>query len=89
MLLDAASDDARSTKGQLAVCWVDITNVLGSVNHCLLPDILAARGLAALLCQLIADANTGEEPLNCGPEKESKIQERAGVKQGCSLNKTF
>ncbi|KAJ8865481.1 hypothetical protein PR048_033774 [Dryococelus australis] len=86
-ILQAAIDDSRQRRRQLAVAWLDLENAFGSIPHPYLDHILLTMGVPAVLRHTIADLYTGGSTRMRTPAVHTEpIPIEAGVRQGCPLS---
>jgi len=84
--LQAAIADARRSKRQCCIAWLDLTNAFGSVPHEIIFTSLQGAGLneeAISVIRRLYAINTTNIRIHQGLTPEISIQ--AGVKQGCPL----
>ncbi len=55
MLLEAAIEEARSQKGSVTICWLDLANAFGSLPHDYLNQVFCSLPLPHVLRSLLTD----------------------------------
>jgi hypothetical protein len=85
--LQAVITDARRSRRQCCVAWLDLTNAFESIPHSCLFRTLRWAGLTEKAIEVIEHLyKDNTTSVRCGNEYTPDIPIRAGVKQGCPLS---
>ncbi|GIY31132.1 retrovirus-related Pol polyprotein from type-1 retrotransposable element R2 [Caerostris darwini] len=86
-ILQQAVEQARSSKKDICIAWLDVTNAFGALPHSALFDSLRALNVGEPMVRLIEDIYSGSVSSVLTEEGTSEpIPIRSGVKQGCPLS---
>ncbi|GIY10947.1 retrovirus-related Pol polyprotein from type-2 retrotransposable element R2DM [Caerostris darwini] len=86
-ILQQAVEQARSSKKDICIAWLDVTNAFGALPHSALFDSLRALNVGESMVRLIEDIYSGSVSSILTEEGTSEpIPIRSGVKQGCPLS---
>jgi hypothetical protein len=86
-VLQSVIEDARRSRKQCSIAWLDLTNAFGSIPHSTIFATLRWAGLNAEAVDVIRSLyqdNKTKVRSTSGPTAEISI--KAGVKQGCPLS---
>ncbi|GIY44232.1 retrovirus-related Pol polyprotein from type-1 retrotransposable element R2 [Caerostris darwini] len=86
-LMHKRFEDARTTKKELCLAWLDVTNAFGSIPHCAIDEALCAAKVGDTFRNLVnfvyEDCGTR---LLTSEGLSPHIKIGAGIKQGCPLS---
>jgi len=86
-LLQSAMTDARRTKRNLSVVWLDLKDAFGSIPHPIMFNMLERAGLSGSTIDIIRNIYSDSScHLRVGQSTSNPIALGKGVKQGCPLS---
>ncbi|GIY27770.1 retrovirus-related Pol polyprotein from type-2 retrotransposable element R2DM, partial [Caerostris darwini] len=86
-ILQQSIERARSSKKDICIAWLDVTNAFGALPHSALFDSLRSLNVGESLVRLIEDIYHGSTTRILTEEgTSSDIPIKSGVKQGCPLS---
>ncbi|GFY40059.1 retrovirus-related Pol polyprotein from type-2 retrotransposable element R2DM, partial [Trichonephila inaurata madagascariensis] len=86
-LLEQAIVEAKRSRSDLALAWLDLENAFGSIPHAFIIGSLRAVGVPDSVVNIIASLySNAKSEIRCGPDWSPPIPMEAGVRQGCPLS---
>ncbi|GFV74006.1 retrovirus-related Pol polyprotein from type-2 retrotransposable element R2DM [Trichonephila clavipes] len=86
-LLEQAIVEAKRSRSDLALAWLDLENAFGSIPHAFIFGSLKAVGVPASVINIITSLYlNAKSEIRCGPDWSPPIPMKAGVRQGCPLS---
>ena len=86
-VLQERLDQARRSRQDLVIAWLDITNAFGSIPHRAITAALMSLGAGQLFVDIVADLYSGaESKILLGNGETESIPILAGVRQGCPIS---
>jgi hypothetical protein len=85
MLLEAAIEEARSQKGSVTICWLDLANAFGSLPHDYLNQFFCSLSLPHVLRSILTDIYRGNQFHFVVGQELVKVKPSSWVRQGDGL----
>ncbi|GFR33111.1 retrovirus-related Pol polyprotein from type-2 retrotransposable element R2DM [Trichonephila clavata] len=86
-ILEQAIFNAKRSRSDLALAWLDLENAFGSIPHSFIFKSLHAVGVPSSVSNIILSLYTGaSSEIRCGAGWTPPISMEAGVRQGCPLS---
>ncbi|GFT18725.1 retrovirus-related Pol polyprotein from type-2 retrotransposable element R2DM [Trichonephila clavipes] len=86
-LLEQAIVEAKRSRSDLALAWLDLENAFSSIPHAFIIGSLKAVGVPVSVINIISSLySNAKSEIRCGPDWSSPIPMEAGVRQGCPLS---
>ncbi|GFV08514.1 retrovirus-related Pol polyprotein from type-2 retrotransposable element R2DM [Trichonephila clavipes] len=86
-LLEQAIVEAKRSRSDLALAWLDLENAFGSIPHAFIFGSLKAVGVPVSVINIITSLySNAKSEIRCGPDWSPPIPMEAGVRQGCPLS---
>ncbi|GFT74256.1 reverse transcriptase domain-containing protein [Trichonephila clavipes] len=86
-LLEEAIAEAKRSRSDLALAWLDLENAFGSIPHAFIIVSLKSVGVPVAVINIISSLySNAKSETRCCSDWSSPITMEAGVRQGCSLS---
>ena len=86
-VLETRIREARNSRGELCIAWLDLANAFGSVPHDALVATLAAYGVGDHMVGIVKDLLTNlTSAVACSTGLTEEIPVLSGIRQGCPIS---